>query len=312
MIRPFDWRDISLVRQASEQGTCLDSITRLTRDSQPITNAVLAYLMPGAGAPTLIWREGAHSGFGQLRHRPGEEQARALYLAPRWAPDNPAWLPLVDALAAEAGARGGHNLIAEVDEASGEFEALRLAGFAIYARQTVWQLTGEWTEPAAAQPAARPAAAADSLAVSTLYANLVPRLVQQVEPAPQANHGFICERDGEVIAFLDVKRGPQGLWVEPYLHPEAYDQAEGILHASLGLLTHANRAGRPVYVCVRRYQDWLQDLLQAAHFECLGSQAVMVKRLAVRVSEPVLKKLPALESRAPTPVPRAQTKIHPN
>mgnify|MGYP001222751422 CR=1 FL=1 len=312
MIRPFDWRDVSLVRQLSNQGTCLDSITRLTRDSQPINNALLAYLMPGTGAPTLVWRDGARAGFGQLRHRPGEEQARALFIAPHWSPDNAAWLPLVDRLAAEAGARGGHNLIAEVDETSGEFEALRLAGFAIYARQTIWRLGGEF--PAApGTSGARPAVAADALAVGTLYANLVPRLVQQVEPAPKPGQGYVYERDGELIAFLDVKRGPTGLWVEPYLHPEADDRADAILTAGLHLLAHANRAGRPIYVCVRRYQDWLQGVLQAARFECLGSQAVMVKRLAVRVAEPVLKPLPALEGNASTtPIAGARIDIYPN
>ena len=312
MIRLFDWRDISVVRQLSAEGICLDSITRLTRDSHPLQNALLAYLMPGAGAPTLVWREGQQVGFGQLRHRPGEEQARALFIAPAWTPANRAWLPLVERLAAEAGARGGHNLIAEVDESSAEFEALRLAGFAIYARQTIWRLAGELDTYAPAAGAARPATPADALAVSLLYANNVPRLVQQVEPVPRPGQGLVFEQDGELTAFLDVKRGPSGLWVEPYLHPEAYDRSAEILLAALQWLAGANRAGRPIYVCVRRYQDWLQEILQASRLEGLGSQAVMVKRLAVRVSEPVLKPLPALEGNATTPMAGARLKIHEN
>lgn len=314
MIRSFDWRDISLVRQLSDQGTCLDSITRLTRDAQPIQSALLAYLMPGAAAPTLVWRAGAAAGFGQLRHRPGEELARALFVAPAWSPDNPAWLPLVEQLAAEAGARGGHNLIAEVDEASGEFEALRLAGFAIYARQTVWRLSGA-LPPAggAGGGAARPASRADAFAVATLYANLVPRLVQQVEPAPRPGQGFVFERAGQLVAFLDVRRGPIGLWVEPYVHPEAFDLSAEILAAALPQLAGGGRAGRPIYVCVRRYQDWLQEILQAAGFECLGSQAVMVKRLAVRVAEAALKPLPALEAGASTtPIAGVRVEIYKN
>jgi hypothetical protein len=270
--------------------------------------------MPGAGAPTLVWRDGTRAGFGQLRHRPGEEQARALFIAPNWSPDNAAWLPLVERLAVEAGVRGGHNLIAEVEETSGEFEALRLAGFAIYARQTIWRLNGELAAAPVLPGAggARPAAAADALAVSTLYANLVPRLVQQVEPAPKPGQGYAYERDGELIAFLEVKRGPTGLWVEPYLHPEADNRADAILNAGLHLLANANRAGRPIYICVRRYQDWLQSVLQAAGFDYLGSQAVMVKRLVARIAEPALKPLPALEGNAPTPIAGARIDIYPN
>lgn len=312
MIRPFDWRDVSLVKQLSDQGTCLDSITRLTRDNQPLPNALLAYLMPGAGAPTLVWRDDGQAAFGQLRHRPGEELARALFIAPAWSEQNEAWLPLVDRLAAEAGARGGHNLVAEVDEVSGEFEALRQAGFAIYARQTIWRLVGEIPATAPAL-AIRAATTADSIAVSTLYTNLVPRLVQQVEPPPHPGRGYVFERDGELVAFVDVKRGPAGLWVDPYLHPEAYDQADDMVSAALHMLGGNQRAGRPVYVCVRRYQDWLQDVLQTAGLECLGSQAVMVKRLAVRVTEPLLKPLPAIEGSATTtPIAGARITIHKN
>jgi hypothetical protein len=309
MIRPFDWRDVSLVQQLSEQGVCLDSIARLTRENQPLQNALLAYVMPGAGAPTLIWKKDGQAAMGQLRHRAGEEVARALFISPAWSEANDGWYALVDRLAVEAGERGGHNLIAEVDETSGEFEALRLAGFAIYARQTVWRLTGDVavTLPALTM---RPAVTADGLSVSVLYANVVPRLVQQVEPAPKPGRGFVFESDGDIIAFLEVKRGPLGIWVEPYLHPEAYDLSEAMLYAALHSLAGANRAGRPVYVCVRRYQDWLQDILQTAHFENLGSQAVMVKRLVARVTEPLLKPLPAIEG--PAPIVRARIEIYEN
>lgn len=308
MIRPFDWRDVSLVMQLSEQGICLDSIAKLTRESQPLQEALFAYLMPGTGAPTLIWKDNGHAAFGQLRHRPGEEVARALFIAPAWSEANAGWLPLVDRLAVEAGERGGHHLIAEVDETSGEFEALRRAGFAIYARQTIWQLLGETAMSDPLLPI-RPATSADSIAVTTLYHNVVPRLVQQVEQPPKPGRGYVLEQDGEIVAFLDVRRGPAGIWVEPYLHPEAYDLSEAMLHSALHQLATANRSGRPVYVCVRRYQDWLQDILRSARFDCLGSQAVMVKRLVVRLLEPVLKPLPAIEASATTtttPVARSR------
>jgi hypothetical protein len=314
MIRPFDWRDVSLVRQLSDQGICLDSIAKLTRASQPLQEALFAYLMPGTGAPTLIWKDNGHAAFGQLRHRPGEEVARALFIAPAWSEANTGWLPLVDRLAVEAGERGGHHLIAEVDENSAEFEALRRAGFAIYARQTIWQLLGEMSVSDPSLPI-RPATSADSIAVTTLYDNVVPRLVQQVEPPPKPGRGYVLEQDGEIVAFLDVRRGPAGIWVEPYLHPEAYDLSEAMLHSALHQLATANRGGRPVYVCVRRYQDWLQDILRSTNFERLGSQAVLVKRLVVRIPEPVLKPLPAIEGSATTtttPIARSQINVYKN
>ena len=81
MIRSFDWRDVGLVNALSQQGVCLDSETGLIRGNRPLQIALLAYLMPGAGDPTLIWKDKARAAFGQLRHRPNAAQARMLYIA---------------------------------------------------------------------------------------------------------------------------------------------------------------------------------------------------------------------------------------
>jgi hypothetical protein len=40
----------------------------------------------------------------------------------------------------EAGQRGIHSLVAEVDEVSDELPVLRRAGFVVYTRQDVWVL----------------------------------------------------------------------------------------------------------------------------------------------------------------------------
>lgn len=308
MIRPFDWRDVGLVRALSERGLCLDSATRLTRGTLPLQNALLAYLMPRSGAPTLIWKQDGHSAFGQLSHRPGEERARALFIAPGWALEPSGWLALVDQLAVEAGGRGGHNLLAEVDESSPEFEALRISGFAIYARQTIWRLDHELAPTAPALPL-RHAVKEDGSATLALYNDIVPRLVQQVEPTPEAGRGYVLERGHDLVAHLAVRRGPLGIWVDPVVHPEAFDLADEIVSSALHFLTSANRAGRPVYVNVRRYQDWLQGPLEHAGFDKLTSQAVMVKRLAVRVAEPALQPIPAISARTTRPVAQIERLI---
>jgi hypothetical protein len=150
----------------------------------------------------------------------------------------------------------------------------------------------------------RAATRADTIAVSTLYSNIVPRLVQQVEPGPRhIERGYVLEHGGELVAYLDVRRGPQGIWVEPFLHPEAYDLSEAVLTACLQLVP--SRHEKPLYLCVRRYQDWLQAVMARAGFESLGSQAVMVKRLVVRLSEPLIKPLPVVDGQVATPISTA-------
>jgi hypothetical protein len=63
---------------------------------------------------------------------------------------------------------------------------------------------------------------------------------------------------------------------------------------------------KPLYICVRRYQDWLQEVVARVGFEAIGSQVVMVKRLVVRLSEPLIKPLPVVEGQVPTPITSAQ------
>ena len=311
MIRSFDWRDVGLVKTLADRGVCLDSETGLTQGNHPLQQALLAYLMPMAGPPTFIWRgDGNGAGppvvFGQLRHRLGEEHARLLYVAPTGAEDGAGWLPLLERLMIEAGERRAQNLLAEVNEKSPEYEALREAGFAIYARQSLWRLAPGTAPATAVEPApVRAATRADVIAVSTLYSNIVPRLVQQVEPGPRhIERGYVLDHGGELVAYLDVRRGPQGIWVEPFLHPEAYDLSEAVLTACLHLVP--SRKEKPLYICVRRYQDWLQEVVARVGFEAIGSQVVMVKRLVVRVSEPLIKPLPVVDGQVPTPITSAQ------
>jgi hypothetical protein len=240
MIRAFDWRDVGLVKALGARGICLDSETGLTQGCRPLVDALLAYVMPGPRPPTLVWRDGTQAAFGQLRHRLGQEQARMLWVAPPYTGAAEGWPPIVEQLAAEAGRRGAHNLIAEVGEGGPEFETLRASGFAVYARQSVWRLTRS-LEPAAAPIGLRPAVSTDAIGVNLLYTNIVPRLVQQVEPPPAPARGLVLEQAGELIAYLDVRQGPLGIWLDPYLHPEAFALSEAVIQAALGLLNNPDR-----------------------------------------------------------------------
>ena len=107
MIRSFGWRDVGLVKALSEHGVCLDSETGFLRGSHSLQDALFAYLIPGAGAPTIVWRaksnDGGPAAFGQLGHKIGEEQARVLFIAPPCDDAPEAWLPLLEKLAVEDG-----------------------------------------------------------------------------------------------------------------------------------------------------------------------------------------------------------------
>lgn len=303
MIRPFDWRDFNLVRRLAERGVCFDSEIAFTRGPHPLQSAVLSFLAPGVRSPTFVLRQDdAHEvmGFGQIRLRPNDPQARLIFVAPSYTEGN-AWEKLVERLITEAASRGAQNLIAEVDEHSPEFEAMRKLGFAIYTRQTIWKRESSHTPFAASlRMLLRAQQNSDTINIHTLYTNVTPRLIQQVEPPPaQFGHGYIFEESGEATAFFDVSRGPLGIWVQPYLHPSSFNYSPELLSDLLSRF--GDRASVPVYFCVRSHQDWLRNTLTDLSFNAWGEQAVMVKRLAVRIAEPEFKPLPVIAGTQPTP-----------
>ena len=286
MIRAFDWRDVGLVRRLAEQGVCLDAETCYTRGWRSLQSALLGYLAPAVATQTFVWQGDGGAAIAQMEHRANDDRARLLFLAPALAATTgPAWEELIERLAAEAGERGAHNLIAHVDQDGAVFEALRRMGFAIYARQAVWRLTGPPTQAANGDlPGLRSQVSADSWGIQVLYSNVAPRLVQQVEAPPKAHgRGYVLEEDGEIVAYLYVARGPLGVWCEPFLHPQAYGRSAEVI-ASFVRLT-GDGSERPVYFCVKSYQEWLDAPLAEAGFEPASEQAVMVKRMAVRLAE---------------------------
>lgn len=322
MIRPFDWRDLALLHRVRDRGLCLDSQLAYTRGSQALGHALLELFNPNTATTTLVLRPdrgGQAEAVGQFMHRNGRPHARLAFVGPTEAMEGESGLALLEALARSAGERGAHNLIAEVDEQNPTFETLRRAGFAIYARQRIWHLGGASvgeTQPgevAVGQDRSRsvegPLTESDdgrmwrhesgehSFATQSLYANLVPAMVQQVEPPPfQNGRNLVYWHGGELLGYLDIERGSLGTWVQAYFHPaaERLDQLLfGFIHQSVSPIRW------PLYFCVRSYQSWMGGPLDRLGFAPCSDQAVMVKRLAARVRRVVTEPLTVLEGTYP-------------
>jgi hypothetical protein len=307
MIRSFDWRDLPLLHRIRHRGLCLDSQLAFTRGPNVLQYALLDMLGPGRTAHTFVARRGGQPAIAQVLLPPGRNVAHIAFVSPAEMLEDSQGAEMLDAMARAGAAHGAHGLIAEVDERSPAFESLRRFGFAIYSRQRIWRLSADSVPPApAGEPATdggtalwRAATPADEPAIASLYLNLVPALVQQVEPPPTRHSRDIVHwRQGELLGYLSFDGGPRGIWVLPYFHPGAEDpdQLLGILLSDL-----EERQQRPLYICVRSYQSWMTPPLQTLGFEVLTDQAVMVKRLAVSVRQPQLAVLPALEASLPKP-----------
>ncbi len=272
-IHPFDLRDLPTLRRYRDQSVFLNSALVLTRGPNLLTRALLSSLAPGVGIITAVSVENNNVDqvvIGQTMHASGAQCAHLTFLTPETALELASLSPLLEYISAQAVERGAFRILAEANEDSLAFESLRQAGFAIYARQRVWRLAENLAgDPA---PAAwQPAADRDLISVRSLYNNLVPGLVQQAEPFPSERlRGMVYRQGDDLLAYVEVKYGRRGVWVQPFIHPDAEQvagQLAGLFHSL------QSRFARPLYACVRSYQSWLEPAV-----EQLGGARVRARR----------------------------------
>lgn len=304
--RPVTPLDLPFVRRAMAHHLSLDVTTAVTRGTAGLEHVLLSAVpLTDFGAPTFVLRQGDGGYAGQFRQRPGDSVAYLTFLAPDpHEGDVYDWVRVLEALVIEAGKRGAQLVNAEIADDHPILVAFRRAGFAVYARQTIVRrapghsLNGQAVDEAAGVHL-RAATERDVIAITTLLANTVPRLLQQAEPMPGPEpNGLVYVRDGVLAAYLALVEGKNGIVIKPYFHPEVTDLASVIVCAALRHIPRAEQL--PVYLYARAYQDWLRGALEEAAFESWAHQALMVKSTLVRVERPEYAALPNLEaSRSP-------------
>lgn len=272
-IRPLDLRDLPTLYRFRDEAVGLDAARTLTRGSPLGAAGLMAYVNPARHIYAAVADGDGVAVLGGIIHTLGETFAKLLYIAPSSRLDHPDLPALIENLSAEAGPWGAFHVIAEVEETSQAFLALRRAGFSVYAWQRMWdvsklngeQYKGRWNRTASVQ----------LTAVQSLYQQIVPPLLHPVEPMPKRTTGFICNEG--VKCYVNLSAGVNGIALSPLIHPEASEVGPK-LKSLVGTLP--GRRGRPVYLCVRSYQAWLEPVLADLGASAGPRQAVMVKHLA--------------------------------
>ena len=314
-IHPFDWRDLPTLRRYRDQSVFLNSALVLTRGPNLLSRALLSSLAPGVGIITAVSVENNNLDqvvIGQTMHTSGGQCAHLTFLTPEAALELASLSPLLEYISAQAVERGAFRILAEVNEDSLAFESLRQAGFAIYARQRVWcmveKVAGDF-----AYGAWQPATDRDLISVRSLYNNLTPGLVQQAEPFPAERlRGVVYRQGDDVLAYVEVKYGRRGVWVQPFIHPDAEQVAD---HLAGFFQNLQNRYARPLYACVRSYQSWLEPAVEKLGAQAGARQAVMVRHLAVPQKALRAYALPVLEGGQAEPtasIARSQSSVAAN
>lgn len=303
MIRPFDWRDIPFLHRYRNQGLCLNSSLGLTRGKTISPTVLLSYLTPASGFFTWVYTDDQQSLLGQLNHQAGSPFGRISFLAPERAIKNARPQALLEHISKQAGQRGAFHLVAEIDELAPAFEVLRQAGFGVYARQRIWKI-GEGENLRKPSSKWIPIKDRHNIAVQTLFHNVVPGLVGQVESLPvKYLEGLVCFKDNELIGYVDFKYGYYGIWAQPFIHPDVGDIDD---HLDAMIAAIPDRRSRPIFLCVRTYQSWLEPALEKMDSQSSPLQAVMVKRLAAR-KKLTLQALPAIEGQGEITAPVIQS-----
>lgn len=309
MVPPMGLRDLLALRSLQHDGVPLTLEAALAAEGSPFQRSLLSLLvLDGRSVSTYVVREGGPdgaAGFVQARQRPGRPEADLLYIAPFPCSERavPVWERLLLSLSQWAVSNGIVRLYATIQADGPEEGCLRRAGFLRYASDSVYRM-----EPLPASfaprfcPDLRPQMARDAWALQRLYAGITPLRVQQAEglihagwSVPTAEwsgrswtKSYVLEgRDG-LEAYLGIRRGSKGHWFRLVMRPEASERRRELLAHALAVI--AQWPPRPVYTCVRQYQNGQADDLASLGFVFAGERALTVRHLAQHI-RPALEEI---------------------
>jgi len=277
-IRPLAILDLPQLYRFREEAIGLDTARTLTRGNPLGAARLLAYMNPARHVYSAIANGEHDSVLGGIIHSRDDAFAKLLYLAPQSNLGHPELPSLIENLSMQAGDWGAFHVLAEVDETGDVFVPLRKAGFSVYAWQRMWEISGE-TESTSSLDWAR-VRSIHLPAVQSLFHQIVPPLLHPIEPQPKTPIGWISN-DG-AKCYVSVTHGVHGIVLTPLIHPEAANVSAKLEELISNL---PDRRNRPVYVCVRSYQAWLEPVLADLGARPGNRQAVMVKHLARLVKD---------------------------
>lgn len=285
-IRPLALLDLPYIYSFRDEAIGLDTARTLTRGNPLGAVGLFAYVNPARHIYSAITNGEGESVLGGIVHHRDDTFAKLLYIAPSSQLNHPNLPELIENLAAQAGIWGAFHVLAEIDETSDAFVALRKSGFSVYAWQRMWDVSeimeagsGRRPEPVEGFDWTR-VKSVDLPSVQSLYHQIVPPLLHPFEPQPKSADGWMCNEG--VKCYVSMVNGIYGIVLTPLIHPEATDVSRKL--ASL-INNLPDRRNRPVYLCVRSYQAWLEPVLADLGAKGAERQAVMVKHLARLVKE---------------------------
>lgn len=300
-IRPVRLADLPLLTRLRRQTLRLDLPASLVTRFSPLRAALVSWFPLTTGTRTFVLGEPRLRAFVQVAARARGQKWEMLFLGgagirESCETDSHPWLLLLNYAAVAAGRRRVTRLLAKVPETVVDLVCFRRAGYTPYARELIYtKVYSEEDHCAGAGPELRPQRASDAWMIHRLYFATAPRTVQDAE-AHTSNHwelrrvrsgglrerGWVVEEEAETVAYARALSRWHVHMVEWLLDPAQREMAPGLVQQTLAQLPAA--PGDRVYCCLREYQSEVEEAVQAAGFTLSGTQALMVKYLAVKAT----------------------------
>jgi hypothetical protein len=274
--------DLPFLHRVSNHFILLDSETNCTREIHGTSGVILnGVLIPQRNLFTFTAKLDHHQMVGQFRIQQADQVAQIVYLAPdmQAMDDDTLYLHLFDAMAFEAGKHRASMLVGDVDEDSPLFETMRQSGFVLYSRQTIWRC-----QPinfiGRTERLIRPVGDNDGIAVMDLITRIVPSMLQPLLIPHTLENGWVYYEDGNLLAYIGVTAGRQGVYLTPYIDPCLLGEpSKSLLYTLMKNIQQSVKL--PVYMRVLRYHDWVSSVLDELGFEAGSPQAIMVRHIKV-------------------------------
>ena len=277
--RPLDLLDLPTIYRYRGEAVSLDSTRLLTRGNPLGAAGFLSYFNPARHLYTAVNQENGTTLLGGILHTNGDTFAKLVYIAPSAQLSHPGLPALIEHLSAEAGKWGAFHVLAEIDETSEAFPALRIAGFSVYAWQRIWDVSH--ILPGTADAGWIETQSVDLPAIQSLYHQIVPPLLQPVEPTPKRAVGLVCADGLQVLCQRDLWRAGYCAYAA---HPPRSHRCGGETLGPAWLTSPTGATAPSTCVCVptrpgsnQRWRIWAASRS--------ARQAVMVKHLARMVKD---------------------------
>jgi hypothetical protein len=278
----LNWIDIGTFYRNRQNVVPLNSAVYLTRGNPAGTTALFAHFAPAHRSFIGILEEkDTHAALiGQVEAPSGQQSARLTFYFSRDDQLSEKVPALLEGLVKQAVVMGATNVTADMEENHPAVDTFRRCGFSVYARQRIWRIPSEIHKPLESAGHWRDFNEMDHFYIQSLYQSLVPPMVQRVEGfAHDQIQGLVYLEHGERYGYVDCQYGLQGIFLQPYIHPEV----ENIHTVFQQLLVDLPSIfDRPVYFAVRSYQAWLERDLEDLGATASETRIMLVKHMGLQ------------------------------